>query len=344
MMHRYLTTATIRIFQPLRRLLPAALLTLASGGAVAQAALPFSNDTCVSDRNGLNGPIRESRSCASAVANGSYGLGSAGIGNGRNDSISNGDGTTRVEWRNDGWTNLAMAATDSGGNAWASSDLTTGKLRAVMENGWVTTNRGGVITTALARMGDVLTLVNHSGSAQTLRFGYAFDGGFVNSAGGVWEYGYLHLGLGSTSGLTLAGSGGSLSGSYLNTEFYGDGFYRNNYFGGTDADRTVSRFGDPANGVFGGAAALDFILPPGESDLVFSFALYVLCRSPEAACDFGNTGSLTFSPLPQGVSMRSQSGVFLSGEAALVPEPAGLVMMAAGLAALGVHLRRRLAG
>jgi hypothetical protein len=325
----------------LAHLLPVAALAWFSIGASAQTAPP-TWDTCFSDRNGLGNALRETRSCASVAASGSYGYGGIGIGNGRAEApLVSGNGVAGAEWEKNGWLNRAMASTSNGGNTWASSDLTTGKLRSVSETGWPIELPGGVQTFNLTRMGDVLTLVNQSGADQRIRFGYTFDGGFVNSAGGTGDYGYVQMNVASTSGLKLAESGTWLNGASNTTQFYGDGTLWHEFFNGTAADRTMSLFGDPTHGVFGGAAALDFILPPGESDFVFSFNLYVQCRSPNASCDFGNTGTISFGTLPQGVSFTSQSGVFLSEVTTPVPEPASAALMLAGLAGLAGLARAR---
>lgn len=332
--------AAFRLPPVLRRpagLMPALALALCLD-ATALPVAPPTWDTCFSDRNGLGGALRETRSCANVVASGSYGYANAGIGNGRAEYTRSGNGVVGAESDKDGWRNRAMASTDSGGNTWASSDLTTGQLRSVSETGWPIELAGGVQTFNLARMGDVLTLVNASGSDQRVRFGYTFDGGFVNSAGGTGDYGYVQMNVASNSGLKLADSGGWL-GTAITTQFYGDGSLWHEVSGATDADVELGLFGNPTNGVFGGAAALDFTLPPGESDFVFSFNLYVQCKSPNAACDFGNTGTLAFGALPQGVSFRSQSGVFLTGlTTGTVPEPA---TWALALVPLGVMWARR---
>jgi MYXO-CTERM domain-containing protein len=322
-------------------LVPALALGLAAP-ALAGPVAPYTWDTCFSDRNGLGGPLRETRSCANVVASGSYGYANAGIGNGRAEYTRNGNGVVSAESDKDGWRNRAVAATDSGGNTWASSDLTTGQLRSWSETGWPIELAGGVQTFNLARMGDVLTLVNTSGADQRVRFGYSFDGGFVNSAGGTGDYGYVQMNVATTSGLKLAESGNFLNGASNTTQFYGDGTLWHEFFNGTEADRDLSLFGDPTDGVFGGSASLDFILPPGESDFVFSFNLYVQCRSSNAACDFGNTGKLAFGALPQGVSFRSQSGVFLTGlNVGTVPEPASWALALLPLGLVGATRWRR---
>ena len=317
----------------------AAIALMWGAQALAGPVAPYTFDTCYSDRNGLNNALREVRTCANVTANGSYGYGNAGIGNGRSEIVVNGNGSADAEADKDGWLNRAMAGTSNGGLTWASSDLTTGKLRSVSDTNWPINLIGGVQTFNLARMGDVLTLVNTSGQDQRIRFGFAFDGGFVNS-NSASDYGYVVMNLASTSSLRLAESGAFLSGASNQWEFSGDGTFTHTIFNGTDADREVSFFGDPGESVFGGISTLDFILPPGESDFVFAFTMYVQCRSANALCDFGNTSTLSFGDLPQGVSFRSQSGVFLSGLDAVgsVPEPASWAL---ALLPLSLLLTRR---
>jgi hypothetical protein len=312
-----------------------AIALLWGAQALAGPVAPPTWDTCFSDRNGLNNALREVRTCAGVTASGSYGYGGAGIGNGRAEITTNGTGWADADAEKNGFLNRAMAGTSNGGITWASSDLTTGKLRSASDTNWPIDLIGGVQTFNLARMGDVLTLVNTTGIDQRISFGYAFDGGFVNATGSG-DYGYVVMNLGSSSGLRLAESGAFLQGASNLSEFYGNGTFTHTIFNGTDADREVNFFGDPGESLFGGISTIDFILPPGESDFVFGFAMYIQCRSANARCDFGNTSTLSFGDLPQGVSFRSQSGVFLSGVGS-VPEPASWAL---ALLPLGLLLAR----
>lgn len=316
-------------------LLPGLALLLSLSGAAAQTAPP-TTDACISARNGINGPIRESRSCASVVANGSYGAGRAAIGNGRASADigpSEGGGAGGTDWLNGGWTNRALANSENGGIGWASSDLTTGRLRAAATT-YVPPGQGGAQVFPFARMGDVLTLHNSSGHDQVVSFGYHFDGLFSDAGGSSWDYGYVTMGVASTSGLRFASSGEFLSGASMTSQFQADGAHWRQFFGGTEADHEFSQFGSPDDSEFGGRASLSFIVPPGSSDFVFSFVLSISCSVTNSTCDFGNTSSASFDPLPAGVSFTSQSGVFLTGLTAVtVPEPGtwALLLLPAGL-------------
>jgi hypothetical protein len=78
------------------------------------------------------------------------------------------------------------------------------------------------------------------------------------------------------------------------------------------------------------------LVPSGLSSLQIDTLLHLNCRFG-AICDFANTGSFRFGALPAGISLTSESGVFLSA----VPEPGVARLLGiAGLALFGAQRKR----
>lgn len=93
------------------------------------------------------------------------------------------------------------------------------------------------------------------------------------------------------------------------------------------------------NSPVGRAMQSTLVIPPGMATAQIQTSLVVDCRFG-AYCDFGNTGKFAFGSLPAGLSFTSDSGVFLSGAPATVPEPGTWAMFSIGLISAGI-LRRR---
>lgn len=81
-----------------------------------------------------------------------------------------------------------------------------------------------------------------------------------------------------------------------------------------------------------------YFLTGPSSDINVFLNPSMLCQA--YICNFENTGKIALG-LPTGVSFTSDSGVFLTGVAGGVPEPAAWALMLAGFGAVGVAARRR---
>lgn len=77
----------------------------------------------------------------------------------------------------------------------------------------------------------------------------------------------------------------------------------------------------------------------GASKLYLSANLTVRTEG-EAVANFGNTASFGLS-LPEGVTFKSASGVFLSQQAGVVPEPTSTALLIAGLLVMARVMQRR---
>lgn len=103
---------------------------------------------------------------------------------------------------------------------------------------------------------------------------------------------------------------------------------------------------DPASGLFDYELTMTLWVPTGETTLFLGAGMVVgPCSGTggTGVCDFGNTASLRFGPLADGLSFTSQSGVFLTGLDApppppppgtAVPEPSAWAILMVGLGAL----------
>jgi hypothetical protein len=104
---------------------------------------------------------------------------------------------------------------------------------------------------------------------------------------------------------------------------------------------------DPLAGLFDYSQSIQLWVPTGQTTLSLSTFLEVPVCNGTGVCDFGNTGSIRFEDMGDGLSFTSASGVFLSGLAepvdppVSVPEPAAIVLLLTGAAALLAHTLRR---
>jgi hypothetical protein len=329
---------TQRLVRQLALALPCTIAALAAAPAAAQTA-PAPVDICFSDGNAINEARPGARSCAATTVNGSFGSGRAASANGRDVSAASvGNGAGSTGWSNQGWTNSATAS--AGGSGWTSADLTTGWLKSSSTT--VTPPGAGEAQAFhLARFGDTLTFTNTSGAPRTVGFGYAFDGAFIDADASPSSNGYVWFSFDERNApgreVRFAASNSFFSGN-MRTTFDASGAYAHNFFGGTAADRQLSRFGVPGDGEFGGRAFVGFVLPTGTSTIDFAFTLRVDCRVYDSACAFGNTSALSFDPLPEGVSFTSESGVFLTSA---IPEPGAWALMLAGMAVVVARRRQQ---
>jgi hypothetical protein len=100
-------------------------------------------------------------------------------------------------------------------------------------------------------------------------------------------------------------------------------------------------FGGHGGSSFDWLMEVDLLIPRGGSSLGLRFRLATDCRFG-AACLFGNTQGIGFSPLPDGLSFTSASGFFLRPlGGGVIPEPATWAMLISGFGLVGATARRR---
>ena len=139
-------------------------------------------------------------------------------------------------------------------------------------------------------------------------------------------------------------------GAILGTAYTDYQYQVGNYNGGTSY---YTNFTD--NSGFGAPVALadlstasllnvtestDLVIPTGLSYVDIGAFVNLSC-SNAGTCDLSHTASLSFAPLPNGLSFTSDSGVFLAGLSSGVPEPSTWAMMVIGFAGLGFAGCRR---
>lgn len=320
----------------------------------AQSAPPTYN-SCVGSANG-NIVAVNPRSCVATSVSGSPGAGGqitgarSSIINGREDPDGTGVsqvGTYSTGWSDDGWTNTATSISNVNSLARGTASLADGTVKAFATNPDATQGQGFVLST----ISDIVTFNNTTGSALTLRVGYTFDGAYTNGQNNYFDYASVYLALTSpnlstspSNYVTFANSGSGLGGYGL-SRGWADGFFDQQwFFAGQAQDFTISSFGAPESGPFGGGISTLLSIPTGQSQLGFTLSLDLGCRVSGSTCNFGSTSAFRFGDLPTGLSFSSQSGTLFSALTTVpgaVPEPATWAMLIFGFGVVGAGMRSR---
>ncbi len=318
------------------------------GAAFAAATPVFAQnapdvyDKCYNNVNGAAGTIY-AHACAGATVNASQSAASGNIGNGYSapSNYAQGNGTVSTTASNGGWTDRAAASAGNSSIS-TSSSLTDGKLHSYAATG----SDGRAYS--LARIGDTVTFNNTTGHSLTLGIGYTYDGRFTGAGGSNGDTAAIYLNIADPSrNITFAGSGQEVGG-YGQTLAYADGFFDQRWLNaGTAADFSLSKFGTPGSGLFGGAVSTTISIPAGTSQLGFALTLDIACGVLNSVCDFGQTSAFNFGALPTGLTYTSQSGVLFSALTPVgpivggVPEPASWALMILGFGLVGAAMRSR---
>jgi hypothetical protein len=321
-----------------------------SGVAAAQSAPPTYN-SCVGPANG-NIVAVNPRSCVATSVSGYPGAGGhitgarAAIINGREDADNtgaSGGATASTAWSDDGWTNAAVTTSNAGAIARGTASLADGTVKAFGTNPDANWGQGSV----LATISDIVTFNNTTGSAIDFRVGYTFDGAYANGQNNNFDSTSVYLALTSptyANAITFANSGLGLGGYGL-SRGWADGFFDQQwFFAGQAQDFTITSFGTPTGGPFGGGISTLLSIPTGVSQLGFTLSLDMSCRVPGSTCDFGDTSAFRFGALPDGLSYTSSSGTLFSAltpPTSGVPEPATWAMLVVGFGLMGAAMRRR---
>ena len=251
-------------------------------------------------------------------------------------------------------------------DAYADANLAAGLLKATTSSTGPN-NFGSPTGAAFARLDDTIFFTNNSGSTQTISFTYRFDGQlfdpFAGNPGGNVSLGLscggnlsaCHNGPNGTGqAITFADANGnpiSLFGGprmpednwnyYFNTN---SSCFGENIFCGQFSS-SLWEYGHNApnaGGVVDGYIRAYLNIPTGLTSLGVRGTLSIDCRGG-SSCDFGNTGTFGFGPLPAGLTFGSGSGVFLTAGATPggVPEPATWLTMILGFGLIGAAMRGR---
>jgi hypothetical protein len=227
-------------------------------------------------------------------------------------------------------------------SSFGQADLATGTLRASVSASGPDNfgTPGGDVTTWLA---DTVHFNNTSGGDLQLHLSYSFDGLFTSPVSGQSSSGFTFLqltGCGACNNITFAADGRGM-GDVIQAQFNEGGIYAiDSYYGPVPVGGAGHWFASIGGPGIVGTVATDILIPTGVSELGVKTYLNVSCRSGDS-CDFAHTGTFGFGALPTGLSFTSESGVFLSGVTAGVPEPATWAMMIGGLGLAGLALRAR---
>jgi len=254
----------------------------------------------------------------------------------------------------------AQSSIDGGSNsgqflhndAFAAANLATGTLKATTASTGPS-NFGSPLGFAGARIDDTIFFTNNSGSAVTVSFTYSFDGMMIDPYGGN---------PGGSVALNLACGGGSAcfndagdriiyaTGPTLSPNDYwqyfwtttGSCFGENIYCGQGAAPYFEWGLNHPnTDGIVDGFIRTSLIIPTGETSIGVKGTLNLDCRN-STSCDFGHTGLFRFDSLPDGLSLSSASGLFLTNIAPpAVPEPASWALMISGFGLVGAACRQR---
>jgi len=225
-----------------------------------------------------------------------------------------------------GLNTATITVTDTTGNSAVSSsyaDLVTGTMRNYA-NGSSTAN---ATATAYSWLADTVTF-NYTGTVTVTAHMSGTDSlsTLTNSSMAQAQY---YVGFGS-SAFSYTGTEQS-NGTTLVPTFGPGGIYPAtpigwNSYNFTNQSATGFDFTGTANVIAGTPVAIDV-------------AFQVLCQGG-MTCDYRNTGTVSLV-MPTGDSFVSNSGVFLTGSAASVPEPASYGTVVMGLLAIGGVLKQR---
>lgn len=244
-----------------------------------------------------------------------------------------------------------------GSNASASADLGLGRLRATV-GAYGPNNFGSPLGFATARLSDTLYFTNTSGGDISLTFRYSFDGTIIDSNGDAGPSGQASLQFGCDgyrcvnsqgTGIRL-GTSGDLASDNINAYFDESGirqFARNIYGDQYEFPERFAYWQETpygSGGVINGWMQSTLLIPTGETSLGIIGLLDLDCRGG-SNCKFGNTGQFAFlGALPNGLTIGSASGVFLSQvspPSGAVPEPASWALLILGFGTVGLAARRR---
>lgn len=219
----------------------------------------------------------------------------------------------------------------------ASGSLNRGQLKAAVALAAITPYAAS--GSAQASISDNIWFTNTSGGWLPIDLSLRVDGEVTGSLSRVDFFSNLTLASGgagaNSQGQSITpnadGSGGvstSLYGEYYSQT--GQTFGFREQFGGK-LDQWSFSFGDdhdPDSGKFDYTSTIRLFIPEGETTLALFAWMNVSICSGNGLCDFGRTASLSFSPLPDGLSFTSQSGAFL------VPVPGAAWLFCSALLAL----------
>jgi hypothetical protein len=254
------------------------------------------------------------------------------------------------------WSDDSFAGLTFGGTSQASASLATGRLKAGV-HGYGPNVFGNHFGLADALIADTIFFTNTSGGNLAVTLRLSFNGSIFDPNGNATPEAYTRLAFACPAGPCANDVGTSIRFQGTGEAVYGDIYstmneagllaFSSNIGAGTLFDRFDVWQQDPygSGGYSNGWVQARLLVPTGTTSLGISARLWLDCRGG-SICDFGHTGALGFvGALPDGLTIGSASGVFLSaaggGGAGGVPEPATWAMLIAGFGLVGAAARRR---
>lgn len=220
-------------------------------------------------------------------------------------------------------------------NATAAADLKTGQVHLTASSSYSAGDTGAGAT-ASARLSDTLHFKIAGASANTVTLvpvRFAFDGKLYDGADPRHSSAALHWDF----------SFGNASAAEFGD--YGAGLYSPpQYPAFVFPEATPSRVSGWQSYQFASYKPTDtrftgiYAITGATADIPISFGLRI--DAANLTLDYAHTGSVGIDHVA-GVSFTSDSGVFLTGSAGGVPEPAAWALMLTGFAAVGAAARRR---